>query len=106
MYRCSRCDSFVDGDWQPCTSDPVIKGGLMCEECAAEVEEDEDNEMKVEQVNDGSWLATGGGYDRPIVAEGDTRKEAVHNFTTVYGNQYAKAQTLTHISLVRDGLYE
>jgi len=63
--------------------------------------------MKVEMVEDGSWLATGPGYDDiPIVAEGDTRKDAVHNFTVVFGNQYARAQTLTHISLVRDGLYD
>jgi hypothetical protein len=56
--------------------------------------------MIVEQVNDGSWLASGDGYDVPIVAEGGTRAEAVYNFTEQFGNQYALAQSKTHISLI------
>jgi hypothetical protein len=57
--------------------------------------------MTVEQVKDGSWLAYGDGYDRRIVAEGGTRGEARYNFEFEFGNQYAAAQTLTHLSLVR-----
>ena len=56
-----------------------------------------------EQVLDGSWLASGMGYDRPILAEGGTYKEAVYNFNEVYGQQYAAAQSLTHLSLVCNG---
>ena len=37
VYVCSRCDSYVDGDWHPCTPDPDIENGLMCESCAEEV---------------------------------------------------------------------
>ena len=62
--------------------------------------------MKAEQVLDGSWLAHGEGYDIPIVAEGGTRKEAIHNFTQAFGDQYAKAQAQTHLSLVESGQYE
>ena len=54
--------------------------------------------MIIVRNSDGSWSARGDGYDRPIVAEGDTRKEAMLAFTTVYGNQYAEAQSLTALS--------
>ena len=54
--------------------------------------------MKISQVNDGSWLAVGDGYDRKIVAEGGTRKEAGDNWTVAYGDQYAAAQSLTALS--------
>jgi hypothetical protein len=56
-----------------------------------------------EQVLDGSWLAAGMGYDKPILAEGGTRMEAEHNFTAQYAQQYASGQSLTHLSLVMDG---
>ena len=56
--------------------------------------------MKVEQVLDGSWLASGDGYDTRILAEGGTRKEASFNFTSAYGDQYAAAQVADHLSLV------
>jgi hypothetical protein len=55
--------------------------------------------MIVKQVNDGSYLAFGRGYDNLILAEGGTRKEAVFNWTTVYGDQYAKAQVADHLSM-------
>jgi len=59
--------------------------------------------MKIELVEDGSYLATGMGYDKRIIAEGGTRQEAEYNFTAQLAEQYAKGQTLTHLSLVRDG---
>lgn len=59
--------------------------------------------MKIELVEDGSYLATGMGYDKRIVAEGGTRSEAEYNFTAQYAEQYARGQALTHLSLVRDG---
>ena len=62
--------------------------------------------MIAEAVADGSWIAHGDGYDTPIVAEGGTRQEAVHNFTQAYGDQYAAAQSATHLSLVESGQYE
>ena len=62
--------------------------------------------MKVEKQQDGSWLASGDGYDRPILAEGHTRIQAEAGFLTEYGNQYAAAQVATHLALVESGQYE
>ena len=42
MYYCSRCGEMKDEDWNPCTEDPKDEFGLMCESCACEVEEDDD----------------------------------------------------------------
>jgi hypothetical protein len=58
--------------------------------------------MNIEQVLEGGWLATGKGYDRPIVAEGGSQAEAQFNYMEVYGNQYASAQALTALYLVED----
>ena len=44
MYWCSRCGSLKDGDWNVCTEDPADPLGLMCEECACELEDDEDED--------------------------------------------------------------
>lgn len=49
------------------------------------------------------WLAQGDGYDYPIAAEGKTREEAVEGWASLFGQQYAKAQTETHISEVMYG---
>jgi hypothetical protein len=64
--------------------------------------------MKIEQVRDGSYLATGPGYNggNRIIAEGGTHREARYNFTKVFGDQYAKAETKTHLALVESGQYE
>lgn len=51
--------------------------------------------------NDGVWLASGKGYTNPIVAEGLTLGEAMTAFYSVYGDQYAKSQTITALSLWR-----
>ena len=56
--------------------------------------------MITRQVEDGSWLATGMGYDRYIVAEGGNRAESVYNWNEVFGEQYAKAQVADALSLV------
>jgi hypothetical protein len=55
--------------------------------------------MIVELVQDGSFLASGEGYDKPILAEGGSRKEAIFNFTVVYGDQYSAAQVADHLSM-------
>jgi hypothetical protein len=55
--------------------------------------------MKAEKQEDGSWLASGEGFDRPILAEGFSRREAVEAFTVVYGNQYAAAQVADYVSM-------
>lgn len=44
VYRCSRCDEYKDGDWHPATEDPKEEFGLMCEECAGEAEEEEEED--------------------------------------------------------------
>jgi hypothetical protein len=59
--------------------------------------------MKSNQVEDGSWLTSGEGELRPILAEGGSRAEAEYNYNEQKADQYAEAQTLTHLSLVRDG---
>ena len=51
--------------------------------------------------NDGVWVASGKGYDRPIVAEGLTLSEAMSAFYSVLGHQYAAAQAMTALSLWR-----
>ena len=54
--------------------------------------------MIIVRNSDGSYSASGDGYDYPIVAEGLTRVEARDAFISQYGDQYARAQTETHIS--------
>ena len=54
--------------------------------------------MKINQVNDGTYLAVGEGYDRPIIAEGGTWKEAEFGFNEAYGDQYARAQVADRLS--------
>ena len=39
MYYCSRCGSLKDNDYCVCTEDPNDSLGLMCEDCACEMEE-------------------------------------------------------------------
>ena len=51
--------------------------------------------------NDGVWLATGYGFDKPIVAEGVTEEDAREGFEALKGAQYAIAQTITSLSLWR-----
>jgi hypothetical protein len=38
IYRCSRCDTMKDSDYG-CTADPNDELGLMCEDCAGDLEE-------------------------------------------------------------------
>ena len=59
--------------------------------------------MIIVRNSDGSYSASGDGYDYPIVAEGLTSEEAEKEFYSQYGNQYARAQTETHISEVMYG---
>ena len=49
------------------------------------------------------WIAQGPGELRPIIAEGDTRKEAVEGYTKLYSDQYAEAQCKTYYSLMAQG---
>ena len=42
MYRCSRCDTLKDGDYCTCVEDPTDEFGLVCEDCACELEEEDD----------------------------------------------------------------
>lgn len=46
MYRCNYCDNLKDGDWCVCSEDP--RPGqeleLVCEDCAAELAGDDDDE--------------------------------------------------------------
>ena len=54
--------------------------------------------MKIEQVLDGSYLATGEGELRPIVAEGGTIGEARTFFYEVQCAQYEEAQRMGYLS--------
>ena len=40
MYGCSRCDELKDGDWDCPSEDPDDELGLVCEDCACELEEE------------------------------------------------------------------
>ena len=40
IYRCSKCDEFKDGDWDTPQEDPHDDLGLMCEDCACELEDE------------------------------------------------------------------
>ena len=51
--------------------------------------------MIIVRNSDGSYCASGDGYDYPIVAEGLTREEARKAFEAQYGHQYAAAQVAT-----------
>ena len=48
IYRCSRCDRFVDDDWEPGIEDPENSLEMMCESCA-EAYLDEDGNIIDEQ---------------------------------------------------------
>ena len=41
-YICTKCDRLIDGDWNPGVEDVDTKFGLMCSDCADELEDDED----------------------------------------------------------------
>jgi len=43
IYRCSECDEPKDNDWHPCIEDPrpTVDNGLLCEDCASELNIDE-----------------------------------------------------------------
>lgn len=60
--------------------------------------------MRVEQQIDESWLATGEGPMRMILAEGNTRREAMHAYTTQYGRQYEEQERATHFAMRREEL--
>ena len=47
MYICSRCGNYIDDDWHPCTEDPKDELGLMCPECAVEIEEENYDDLSV-----------------------------------------------------------
>ncbi len=33
VFRCSRCEQYIDGDYDGCHEDPHIKYGCMCDSC-------------------------------------------------------------------------
>jgi len=37
---CSECDNYFDSDYYPCIEHPEDSCALICEECAAELEEE------------------------------------------------------------------
>ena len=43
VYRCEECQEWMDNDYCPCAEHPTIKNGLVCPDCADELEEDEDD---------------------------------------------------------------
>jgi len=43
IYRCSRCDRFVDDDWEVGTEDPEDDLEMMCESCACEYLDEDGN---------------------------------------------------------------
>ena len=48
VYRCSRCDRFVDDDWEPGTEDPEHEFEMMCESCACEYLDEDGNILEAE----------------------------------------------------------
>ena len=46
MYWCNLCGKRKDGDWSVCSPDPRPGEGLelVCEDCACELEEEDDGE--------------------------------------------------------------
>jgi len=42
IYYCEECDRMKDGDWSPCVEHPQDPTACICEECAARLEENED----------------------------------------------------------------
>ncbi len=59
------------------------------------------------QQND-HWVAEGDGPMRYILAEGDTRSQAVEGYTQCYGRQYAEQESMTHFALkaTEDGKWQ
>ena len=47
-YICSECGDLKDGDYNVCIEDPrpTVDNGLLCEDCACELEIDEDTADK------------------------------------------------------------
>ena len=43
MYRCSRCDRFVDDDWEVGIEDPENGCEMMCEKCAEDYLDEDGN---------------------------------------------------------------
>lgn len=44
VYICERCGEYKDGDWHPCVEHPTDPVALLCEECAAEMEEENEED--------------------------------------------------------------
>ena len=45
VYRCSGCDRLVDDDYEPGTPDPESEDfELLCERCAEEVEDEQEQD--------------------------------------------------------------
>jgi len=49
IYRCSRCDRFVDDDWDVGTEDPENALEMMCESCACEYLDEDGNVIEEQQ---------------------------------------------------------
>ena len=39
-YICAECDRMIDGDYDPCVEHPTVENGLMCTDCAEQIEEE------------------------------------------------------------------
>ncbi len=62
--------------------------------------------MNITRNSDGSYSASSEGYDYPIAAEGETPEAAESAHNDAYGEQYAKAQTQTALSMLSEGRKE
>ena len=52
VYRCSRCDRFVDDDWEVGTEDPEDSCEMMCESCACEILDEDGNVIDEQKLLD------------------------------------------------------
>jgi hypothetical protein len=59
----------------------------------------------VKHIGSGVWLASGMGYDRPILAEGYTREQAHQSWVQVYAEQYEQAQREDNLTIFDNGEY-
>ena len=45
MFICNKCGNYVDNDYHPCSQDPNDELGLICPECAFEMEEEKETPL-------------------------------------------------------------
>jgi len=61
--------------------------------------------MIIQRNSDGTYSASGGGYNRPIIVEADSPREARRQWIYEYGRQYAEGEAMTANSLDADPCY-